>query len=363
MPSTEAGPAVVNLTMSSQISISPALHRVSPVIGEQISYDVHTHDDGVNATGGIVAMLLGMMGSGKSTMTVQMAQLSSYLDGKIDKTSAKNLGIAAKPETVIWRGLEYDHWNCLLPTNFQRSFPNYPNPKPVRVHIYYEDEIMFTVQGRKKKHYLNFDPGQLMHYNSVKDVYDSLLPGGINVIYEPQKYFLNEKWVERLLAAMITKKGGRKKEDLVNVQAPSAVWWYEYLEALLRLKDRYEFFTVMMDEADEVFPFGASGDLWHMIAWLTKSVVHMRKNNISLIPATQDINLIDHRIYDRVNYYYWLPGSRPKGRISMVHQNLIRTLPKGWAINEESNRRFGRIRFGRIPKQPPVIRAHGISNY
>lgn len=341
-----------------EIRVSKSLLAVSPTIGKALTYEMTTHDDGVAATGGVFGMFLGAMGKGKSTLMVQYAQLANHVPGLAAKWDVANLKNQHVPETVIWRGLEYDHWNCLIPEYWIRSFPG-TDPKPIRLHMHYQDRLVFYVQAGKKKYRLMLPGEDTQFYNSPEQLYENILQGGINVVYEPQEYYLSEKTLTRLLASQLSKKSDYSKME--DVRAPSAMWWYEFIETLARVKARHEFYTLQLDEADDIFPFGAQGAHWHLIGWLTRTIVHLRKNNISLLPATQDVNLIDHRIYDRVNYFVWLPGSRPKPRISMIHQNLIRTLPRGWGIAEEANSRFGRIKFQRIPRQPPVVQAVGLS--
>ncbi|MCK9544264.1 MAG: hypothetical protein M0R03_19775 [Novosphingobium sp.] len=341
-----------------KISVSKSLLAVSADIGASLSYELETHDDGVSATGGMFGMILGKMGGGKSTLLVQYAQFANHVVGMADKWTAKNLQNLRQPETVIWRGLEYDHWNCLIPEYWGRSFPN-SFPKKIRLHVHYNDRLTHYVQHGKKRFQLMLAAEDVKYYNTPENLYENLLQGGINVVYEPQEYYLSEKTLARILTAQLKKESEYKNEE--RIRAPSAMWWYEFIETLTRIKARNEYYTLILDEADDIFPFGAQGSNWHLIGWFTRTVIHLRKNNISTLIATQDINLVDHRIYDRANYFIWLPGARPKNRISMVNQNLIRTLPKGWGIIEEANARFGRFRFERIPHQPPLVQTIGLS--
>lgn len=342
-----------------KIKVSKSLLAVSPSKGAALSYELLHHDDGVSATGGVFGMVLGMMSSGKSTLLVQNAQFVQHVAGMSDKWTVKNLKNGFVPETVIWRGLEYDHWDCLIPEYWARSFPDYDSPKPIRLHIHHKDRLKFYVQAGKKRYELMLSAEDVRYYDTSEDLYENILHGGINVVYEPQEYYLSEKTLNRILASQLKKES--EYDDMEPVRAPSAMWWYDFIETLPRIKARHEFFTLILDEADDIFPFGAQGATWHLIGWFTRTIIHLRKNNISIIIATQDVNLTDHRIYDRVMYFVWLEGSRPKSRISMIHINLVRTLIRGWGLIEYGNRSFGRFRWQQIPKQPPVVQVVGLS--
>lgn len=342
------------------VRVSNSLMAVSPEIGENLFYEIITHDDGIHAMGGVSAALVSIPGGGKSTLLMQLAQLVCHVPGRAAKWDVANLKNQHRPETVIWRGLEYDHWAGLIPEFWMRSFPDYPSPKPLRLHIYCRDHITFYLDEISGGYQLILPAEDVKHYNSVEELYENLLPGGINVVYEPQEYYLSQQALQRILAAQLT-KAAAKYSEMDEIRAPSHLWWYEFIEILTRVTQRREHFTLIIDEATGLFPFGAGGVLWHMIAWLVETFIHLRKRNISIIFALHGLDLVDTRIAKRIMYYIWLPGSLPSTSNSRVTPTLIGTLPLGWGIVEQPRRRFGRFRFGRIPNQPPVVQAKGLS--
>ncbi len=325
---------------------------VSSEIGRQIAYEITVHDDGVAAYGGTMTALIGKYGSGKSTFMTQLSAATTCIPHPHSK---RELGAPRLPETVIHRGLTYDNWSCLIPENFRKSFPESQSIKPLRVHVYYKDYKIWTEERDKKICQIQFKPlEELTYYSSPEELHSNLLQGGINIVYEPKKYFLPPDVLDRVAAYSLL---SQKKRPEGAVRAPSSIWWFEFLETLTRVKHRDEFYLIDLDEAHQVFPSGTRGDLWHLIGWFSEIMISFRKSNISMNIGTQDMNDIDYRVSDRLTYYVWLRGSRPKSRISMVSPRLIGRMPRiGWAILEEPKERFGRLPFTRIPNQPPVIK-------
>lgn len=340
------------MTVTGEDHLPEPLKRVSAEKGRQMAYEITVHDDGVDAFGGTMTGLVGKFGSGKSTLMLQLAAAATCIPAPYTKRDAHPHRL---PETVIHRGLTDDHWNCLIPENFQKSFPEAQNVKPIRVHVYYKDHKTWTEERDRKKYRIQFRPiEELTYYNSAEDLYQNLLPGGVNVVYEPKQYFLPAEVLDRISAHNLLSPKKRPEGD---IRAPSSIWWFEFLESLIRLKYRDEFYLIDLDEAHQVFPSGARGDLWHLIGWFSETMISFRKNNVSMNIGTQDTNDVDYRVTDRLSYYIWLRGSRPKPRVSMVSPRLIGLLPRtGWAILEEPKERFGRMPFTRIPNQPPIIK-------
>jgi hypothetical protein len=57
-----------------------------------------------------------------------------------------------------------------------------------------------------------------------------------------------------------------------------------------------------------------------------------------------------------------MPGARVYPRISRIKQPLVDTLVKGEVLPELSRQKFGKIKFGPIPYQPPVVYAEGLKS-
>lgn len=350
---------------------------VSFEIGATIQKETTIHDDGIMHFGGISALISGPMGGGKTTYLIQAAGAVGYMpDGLSKESYDRNTPI--NPETVIWRGRKYDYWNSMIKSNWIKSFPHSPVLRRVIVHIHEEDDLSFFEKRQPDKEMI-FDGDELdyLTYQNAKDLYRNLKIGEINVVYEPTNYFLKEEVIEEMIKqtledlrlARLKRKSKKKKkseEDELeinednSIQAPSPVFWYEFLETIMEIKKREEYFSVFIDEAHQVARMNPPGELYHLGNWLANSMIDFRRNNLSLFLASQDIQLLDYRIVDRVLYFFWLPGARVYPRISRMQQSLVDTLIKGEVVAELSRQKFGRINFKSIPYQPPVVYVKGL---
>lgn len=326
---------------------------ISAELGAQLWQQLILHDDGVDGSpirsmvsapkGGKTGQIYGEMGSGKTTLLQQIAEQVRHYD-----LESKNI----KNEMVIYRGLQYDNWNCLLP-DYASAW--WGHPKSFSLHVHQDDDLFFFTQKHSVKTPLGVEP---IPYSDNADLFSHLIDG-INVVYEPQQYTLSPVLVKRLKAKKLQKVSVSDDYDEEEgyVATPPPVWWFEFLEYFLEYKGD-QFCTVILDEADEVFPANSSGDLWHLIDWFKNEVRHMRKNNASLIVAGHDYNLLDYRITGRMQYSVWLPGSIPNKK-SSVWKTSVRHLNLGEGIIERSD--FGRFTFPRITSQPPIVRVAGMS--
>ena len=260
-------------------------------------------------------------------------------------------GIQFDPETVIMRGMSDDHWNCLIPKNWKESFPKYGKSKPLRVHVFEDDDYKFTEVTPQKKHVINHDL-RIKKYADCYELLDNIAIGGINVVYEPTEYYLSADMLKRLAQYKLQSADDVKTGDIL---APPASWWFEFCDTLLS-ETRGRHVTIILDEMHSVTPAYPSGDLFHIIGNFAKSLIHFRKNNISLFGSTHDENLLDYRVKERLPMRIWFPGSLPKN--SMVQLKLLRSLDDiGQAVIEERNIEFGILEFDRIPNQPPILKA------
>lgn len=316
--------------------------------------NVLTHDDGVVATGGEFAQLIGDFGTGKSTLIMQSAQYARHVDYGVKKRAyfADPEKYNIYPETVVMRGLKYDHWNSLLPKNWNKSFPNYGTPKKVYLHTPINEKIDFIERKAKRRHKL--DKRQI-GYRSIPDLLNNIKHGAINVVYEPANVTLSDHYLQRLRAYKMKPLASDKSKD-ADILVPSAVFWYEFIDFLMEYNDA-EFITLIMDEFHNVCPANSSGDLYHMTAFFVDSLIHLRKNNISLEYSTHDASLIDYRVFNRIQHCVYFKGANPIRR-SMVYRRAINNLEgQGWAIIEKIGNSFGKFPFDEIQHQPPVIQA------
>lgn len=351
---------------------------ISTQIGAGIQRDIRIHDDGIMNFGGISALATGPMGCGKTTYWLQTAMSVGSINSGMSKEDYQS-NFPLDPETVIWRGRRYDYWNSLIESNWIRSFPESPIRRHVCVHVHENDELGFFALGEPRTE-LEFDGNELsfLTYRDAKDLYSHLIHGAHNVVYEPITYFLKTEVVAELvkatlqdlrLARLKRKKPGRPRKDEPPpdpaddvIQAPSSTFWFEFLETVMQIKKREEFFSVFIDEAHQVVKMNPPGELFHLGNWFANSMIDFRRNNVSLFLASHDAQLLDYRIVDRTLYFFWMPGARVYPRISRVKQPLPDALVKGEVIGEESRRRFGLIKFDAIPYQPPVVYAEGLKS-
>lgn len=323
--------------------------------GDKEYWEMITHDDGVDARGGVTGLASGEMGSGKSTVLVQTAEATRHAPPHMNiKTAAKQGKLV--PETVIWRGRGLDHWTTMIPERFKKSFPG-SNPKPLRVFIHWDSDYRFYEQNKENIHYI--DDIDVMQYGSCKDIYDNIIPGGINVVYEPTYYELPPEIVNDLLADQL--KPLFPVCDCPSKPAPSPVWWFEFFRCLIENKSRYEFFSVFIDEAHDVIPASSRGEHWHLInRFGTQTVTELRKSNISFFPVTHNLNMVDYRVTQRMNYFIWFRGAVPQSQQSMIGKQIVGKLGVGQVLIEHAKISFGKLAFGRIPKQSSLVQVEGM---
>jgi len=355
------------MTGLAQPRLSGGKEKVSRKIGALLMRDISVHDDGVYASGGVDAMLVGRRGSGKTTMELQIAAGVRHLKGNAKKSNMTK-DTHTSLETVIWRGRKYDYWNTLLPENLHKSYPD-AFLKPVHVHYYFEDELDFYMQPASRRVPIDFNNGcRLIPYRTAAELYRNLVKGANNVVYEPAQYRLPKEIIERITKRKleIRRRSRRRKgddEEEQTIPAPSSVFWFEFAERLIELKARDEFFTVIIDEAHQVFPASARGEHWHLVDWFANTVIDLRRQNVTLIPATHDTTLVDYRITYRMEYFLWMPGSVPIPGRTRVHPNLIGSLVVGEAVAELIGSMFGMVYFDQIPNQPPIVQVDGAPSF
>lgn len=345
---------------------------ISREIAAFLMRDVRVHDDGVEAFGGISNMVTGPMGCGKTTLMIQLAGAVGSLPSGISKEEYSGQGIL-KPETVIWRGRRYDYWNSLVPWNWKESYPMSPLAREVRIHHHKGDTLDFFERYEEPEPIeFNGNGLSIRAYDTPDDLFNALVPGGINVVYEPNTYYLDPEVVRQItkktledlrLARLkrVNKKGRTKVEATEPVEAPSSAFWFELIEYIMKTKRQNEFYSMFIDESHQVAPEKVPGEMWHLVGWLSNSIIDMRRNNVSLFLTTHDLKLVDYRVVDRMLYFTWMPGARIYKRISQINPYTPARLVKGEFLIEGMNpMQFGLGTFNAIPNQPPVVYTEGL---
>lgn len=352
---------------------SGGLAAVSREVGAYLMRDMCVHDDGIEAFGGTSCILSGPMGCGKTTFMIQLAaSVGSLPSGCCKKECGTDIPIV--PETVIWRGRRYDYWNSLVSENWKQSYPQVKISRDVVIHRNINDSLVFFERfSEPEQIFFDNDNGlSLKTYKTAEELYRNFVSGAINVVYEPNEYFLHPDVVDQLtkksletLRSIRLKKKKRTKKDEDDtrepVEAPSSSFWFELLERIMQLKSQKEFYSVFIDEAHQVAQEKVPGELWHLNGWLSNIIIDMRRNNVSLFLTTHDLKLVDYRVVDRMLYFIWMPGARIYQRISQFNPIMTAKINVGDYLVEGINpMKFGFGKFNPIPYQPPQVYTEGL---
>lgn len=278
--------------------------KVLKIMGEKLMKDLIFHDPNV---GGTLAMATGEQGSGKTSLLLYLAEAEM-----------------ANGEIVIWRGREVAQWYRLK--NWKHR---------VKLFIYEEDQPKFyrVEDETAKEIHIPYET-----YKEPRDILLKLEKGKLNVIYEPMFYTVSDEVKD----AVYYSTGYKLKRNFPK----GAYFWFDLFYALTTRLDR-RFITLIIDEADDVFPQNPSGDLWKLQEWFKDLLKDARKSLISVFAAVHNLNDIDYRILGKFQAYIYLKGSKPfKG--SMVNPKFILKLQKGYGVIEWGG--FGLFKF---PAYPP----------
>ncbi len=261
--------------------------------------------------GGRVGMITGEQGSGKTSLMLHFAR---KLAGK---------------EYVIWRGRFLVQWHKL---------PDWE--KKVRILTYKDDNIEFLKlpYGGGGAEVLDIP---VVRYRDAKDVLNKLDKNYINVIYEPPCYRISEELVEgvkeRTGYAILPEKLEEEKPHF---------FWFELLYRLLTREDR-DWYSVFIDEVDDIFPETPTGARFALQAWVKDILKDLRKALVSLIASTHTIRNVDWRIRTKIPTYIYLRGAEPRPGSKIKSQYLLLMDP-GYAYIEWG--RYGVFKFEYLPQ-------------
>lgn len=343
--------------------------QISPTIGMRLWHELHFHDDGIMDKGGESCGIVGKMGTGKSTIMLQLAQLSRYIPDSSKRKMVSRLmsGIHVEefntyPETVVWRGRVNDYWNCLIPKNWNKSFPNSIfEPKPVVLFVHRDDDLTFYHADYEGKMFGVPNMPEIKTYDNAEDMIRQIREGWVNVVYEPQTYIIDKSLVRKLKArSMDSEEATVKKSPRNSFKDPMpAVFWFEFVGKLI-INKPVHYLTLMIDEFHQIAAARSEKQMWKLIDIFASNFVDLRRNNITVIFATHQTSFIDWRISDRLAKWIWLPGAFPSNKQSMVYPQVISRQHLGELIIEERLSEFGAVEFSRIPNQPPLLRVEGV---
>ena len=258
------------------------------------------------AVGGRVVMITGEQGAGKTSLMGAMVKRFR------------------KEEYVIWRGRNLAQWH---------KFPNWE--KTVQILVHKNDEVEFIkipLDGREGK----VVDIPVVKYTDARDAFRKLRKDKINVIYEPSSYTISPELLED-----VREKTGRViPPQKLNEDKP-AYFWFEFLYILLTRNNR-DWYSVFIDEADDVFPETVPGAQFILQEWVKDILKDLRKALVSLILSVHTVTNIDWRIRTKIPVYIYLRGARVR-RGSNVKQKFVMLLSNGSAVIEKG--RYGIFSF------------------
>ena len=346
--------------------------------GKNIWDEILIHDDGQLGYGGTRTFGIGGQGSGKTTLNTKFARMSYYIDTMNKKDFMKGVnemedtddwmeeyGQHVHPETVLWRGREYDSWNVLVPSIHKVCYPN-EVPKPLRVHIYKDSDLQFFQQNFSTNVIDKIEMLDVVEYTNIKGIYDNIIEGGNNIIYPPTVHYMSARLkdsinTKRNLSVRDRKYMHPEGEYLVERD----VFLFEIFEYLYRINvdgKRRRWFTAIIDESHDLFRSMAPDVYFWIIECMVDVLIDTRKHNLSLACMTHALNLIDYRILERSSNFLWLKGSKPSSNYSTVDVRLIAKLLTGQGVNESRmNGMIGGFTFNRIPNNVARLVVKGMN--
>ena len=356
---------------------SSAKDRISREEGLELLRLMRIHDDGFSAHGGRMATIVGPRGSGKTTFEIQMAEGVCHLPH-----AQKDRDHITKtyPETVVWRGRQYEYFNTMFPSWWESE--TQLKAKPVFIHMAEGCEYKFycDIPGAGR-HELDLDETEIIYYKDIEQlVKENIVKRAINIVFEPKKYIIPADTVKEFSLKRLQfkpqpvetladedeeeahpKRYKKKKREFVDTEAPSPLFWYEFVDKLMKFKNREDFYTIQIDESSDVFPKTVMSEWFHMVSFFSKSIADMRRFNISLFLATHEIGFVFYEIRRMSDFMIYMPGSRPDKEFTRVNWTLPTILNIGEFIIEIPMTKFGLTTFPRL-NQAPLITVEGMTN-
>lgn len=280
-------------------------------------------------SGGVTFGIVGSKGSGKTHFLMHLAHQVVFLH-PIVKNAVK--------ETVIWRGRPIDYWNYMFYPDFE--WENEAFKRRVIVHYWEEDEPCFETEHRER-----LTIPELRSYSCVTDLYEQIVPGEVNVVYEPSVYLMSPGMLNN-----IARRSLISEKALTEVELDPCLWWAEFMFYVLNFK-KAGFITFILDEIDEIFPAACQSIRWHVQALFADSLKDFRKANISLFFSIHDQTDLDYRIRSKIQFWGYMKGGIPPAG-SAVNKAYTMTLPVGDMIIERGT--FGHVNLGKLSIRPRV---------
>jgi len=309
--------------------------------GKRLFEKITTHSYGTGGANTVIAY--GELGAGKTTL---LRHIVGVVKG-YDKKSQSFI-----PETVIWRGREHDDWTsfgnkCVLHIHMNDyDHPDIEYTKPrAPEHQYYGRGIQFVRDDTNVVMKLSELP-PIFLYEDAEELYHKLVPGAINVVYEPQDYIINDK-----IVTIITRMGMDKVTKFKSRIVDSPLFWIEFFYYLV-LHKTDDFISVFFDEIDDLIEVQPAGIKWYLQLWFKKIMKNFRRRGISLYSTVHKEKDIGQWLSTKMQCRLYTRGA-PTGADSLVHKLLPYYLEKGYVIIDFNN--FGLIHFSKMDTPFKVI--------
>lgn len=347
--------------------------RCGIIDGSSLLAESLIHDFEEIGFGGQGLMGIGGRGTGKTTYMQRHIQRVSHLDSdRVSKTEymdvyyrrkrkeAKMLsaGYAPEdipdalpkfpckevPETVVYYGREFDYWHNFLET---RIWEEYPNPKPVRIHLPQGEEFHFVVQFGDGLRDLILD-GRVKPYSDTRGLIKNLLEGGINVFYPPKDFSFEPEIMENFCRRNLSDKSIETKQlNWLNFELIYYLMQY-------RFKKHTSWFC---DEVHSLIPSTARDMEWHVLDWFGREVdPELRRCHISSIGNTHRCTNVDRKHMNIQEWFVWTGGAEPDRSYSMVRRPAVARCGAGRCILEKKGWKFGMVDYEKLNGQLPKIR-------
>lgn len=302
--------------------------NINRAIAERILSEIRIHNPN---SGGVMVAIIGSKGCGKTHLLTRLSHQVVFWHPTLQ---------AVMRETVIWRGRTLDYWNWMYSSDFEWEAPEFR--RKVYIHYHEEDSPTFVDELGQD---IVFPPDALKTYRTARDLHENLELGEINVVYEPSRYRMTRGMRDILTARACASPG-----VLDDLEIDPPLWWVEFLFYLLQFK-KAGFLTVILDEADEIFPQTSSGIRWHIQALFCDAAKDFRKANISLFYSIHDLTDLDYRLRSKTQYWGYMRGARPKPG-SLLGRTAALLLPIGEVIFERDG--YGNTNLGKLQERPRV---------
>jgi len=264
--------------------------------------------------GGRQVLITGKMGTGKTTL--------------LSKLGENDL---AKGAYVIWRGRTADGFHY---------FKDWESRVRILHHKNDQIRVFISKFGHNKSLEVT-ERLEMVSYSSVSDLIRKVKKEVINVVFEPTFFTISKDFMVYLYSKARIKLS---EADRKGAQF-GTLMWFEFHQQLLERLDS-EWWTVLYDEIDDLFPSNSSGILWHLIRWAQLTFKDFRKSLISMFGTAHNYSDIDHRIFEKIPTKIYLAGAKvPKN--SLLYKNAIQSIERGQAKIEWDNK------YGEISKLSP----------